>query len=80
MIIKSKNTIILKSSIVFNEGKTAIIYQANTDLYVDGNPYEDLVTTKTLFNLTCTVSEIANIDLVTQTQINTWISENYPNT
>lgn len=80
MKIKSKNTVVLKSSIQFNEGNTAITYQANTDLYVEGNPYEDLITPKTVKDLTCPVAEISNIDEVTQAQIDVWVLVNYPNT
>ena len=50
IIIKSKNTVVLKSSMDFNEDNTAVTYQANTELYVDENTYTDLVTPKTIFD------------------------------
>jgi hypothetical protein len=78
MIIKSKNTQVLESSIRFNEDATAITYQANTEIYVDGNPYLDLVTPKTIFNLTCSVTNVANIMSITQDQIDAYILANYP--
>lgn len=78
MIIKSKNTVVLESSLRFNQDNTAVTYQANTDLYVDGNPYLDLVTPKTIFNLTCSVSDVANIMVITQNQIDSYILANYP--
>jgi hypothetical protein len=78
MKIASKNTTVLTSSLKFNEDNTSVTYQANTDLYVEGNSYGDLFTPKTIFNLTCLVSEIANINTVTQTQVDLWVEENYP--
>lgn len=78
MIIKSKNTVVLESSIRFNSDNTAVTYQANTDLYVDGNIYSDLVTPRTIFNLTCSVSDVSNIMIITQDQIDAYILSNYP--
>lgn len=79
MTIKSKNTVVLESSLRFNEDNTAVTYQANTELYVEGNPYTDLVTPKTIFNLSCPLSQVADIMTVTQTQIDVYITNNYPN-
>jgi hypothetical protein len=76
--IKSKNTEVLQSSLQFVSGNTAVSYQANTDLYVEGNTYEDLKTQKTIFNLVCPVADVANILTVTQTQIDEYITINYP--
>ena len=78
MKILAKNTTILNSSLTFNEDNTAVNYQANTELYVEGNPYTDLFTPKTVFDLTCPVSDIANIQTVTETQVNAWVALNYP--
>jgi hypothetical protein len=78
MKIASKNTNVLTSSLKFNDDNTSVTYQANTELYVQGNTYEDLFTPKTIFNLTCLVSEISNINTVTQTQVDLWVEENYP--
>lgn len=76
--IKSRNTVVLESSLRFNEDNTIISYQANTELYVDGNPYLDLVTPKTIFDLTCPTIDAANILTVTQTQIDAYIAATYP--
>lgn len=80
MKIISKNTEILSSSLKFNEDNTAVTFQANTNLFVEGNPYEDLFTTKTIFDLTCPTSNISNILEVAQEQINAYILANYPPT
>lgn len=76
--IKSRNTVVLESSLRFNEDNTAVTYQANTELYVEGNTYLDLVTPKTIFDLTCPVADIANIATVTQAQIDAYILATYP--
>ena len=78
MKIVAKNTTILNSSLQFNDEKTEITYQANTELYVEGNPYADLFTPKTVFNLKCPTNEVNNIQAITELQVNTWVSENYP--
>lgn len=78
MVIKSKNTVVLQSSLQFNEAKTEVTYQANTDLYVEGNPYGDLVTQQTIFDLKCAVKDIAKIEEKTQQQIDTYIATKYP--
>lgn len=77
MKILAKNTTILNSSLQFNDDKTEITYQANTELYVEGNPYADLFTPKTVFNLKCPTNEVNNIQAITELQVNTWVSENY---
>ena len=78
MKIVAKNTTILNSSLKFNDEKTEITYQANTELYVEVNPYADLFTPKTVFDLKCPTSEVNNIQAITELQVNTWVSENYP--
>jgi hypothetical protein len=78
MKIISKNTTILTSSLRFNEDNTEVTFQANTNLAVDGNPYEDLFTQKTVFDLVCPVANIANILAVAQNQIDLWVETNYP--
>lgn len=78
MKIVSKNTVVLQSSLKFSEDGKSVSYQANTDLYVEGNPYEDLFTQKTIFNLTCPVSDVANIQKKTQDQVDAYIAEKYP--
>jgi hypothetical protein len=80
MKIISKNTEILTSSLKFNDDNTMVTFQANTNLSVDGNPYEDLFTPKTIFDLTCLTNNITNILEVAQIQINLWVAENYPTT
>lgn len=78
MKILAKNTAILNSTLEFNDNNTEVTYRANTVLYVEGNIYEDLVTPKTVPNLKCPTSDIANIQAITETQINAWVEENYP--
>jgi hypothetical protein len=78
MTIKSRNTVVLESSLRFNEDNTAVTYQANTELYVEGNTYLDLVTPQTIFNLVCPVADVANIMAVTQTQVDAYILATYP--
>lgn len=78
MKILSRNTVVLRSSIQFNEDKTKVIFQANTELFVEGNPYADLYTPMTVFNLECATNNIANIDIVAQEQVNLYISQQYP--
>lgn len=76
--IKSKNTVVLESSLRFTEDGKSVKYQANTELYVEGNAYADLVTPKTIFNLICPLTDVSNILEVTQKQIDAYILENYP--
>ena len=76
--IKSKNTVVLESSLRFTEDGKSVKYQANTELYVEGNTYSDLVTPKTIFDLICPLVDVANILAVTQIQIDAYILENYP--
>jgi uncharacterized protein (DUF488 family) len=80
MKIISKNTDILSSSLKFNDDNSAVTFQANTNLSVEGNPYEDLFTQKTIFDLICPTNNIANILEVAQIQIDLWVEENYPTT
>lgn len=76
--IKNKNTSILESSLRFSEDGKSVTYQANTELYVEGNTYTDLVTPKTIFDLTCPLGDVANILSVTQVQIDAYILAKYP--
>lgn len=76
--IKSKNTQVLEASLRFTEDGQSVKYQANTELYVEGNPYADLVTPKTIFDLICPLTDVANILTVTQVQIDAYILANYP--
>jgi len=78
MKIISTKTEILNSSLSFNEDNTVVTFQANCYLAVEGNPYADLVTPKTVFNLTCNVSEIADIQAIAESQVNNYITTNYP--
>lgn len=78
MKILSKNTEVLSSSLKFNDDNSEVIFQANTNLFVEGNPYEDLFTSKTIFNLVCKSSNISNILEVAQLQIDAYILANYP--
>jgi len=76
--IKSKNTQVLESSLRFTEDGKSVKYQANTDLYVEGNTYNELVTPKTIFDLICPLSDVGNILDITQKQIDSYIIVNYP--
>jgi len=76
--IKSKNTQVLEASLRFTEDGQSVKYQANTELYVEGNPYTDLVTPKTISDLVCPLTDVANILAVTQVQIDAYILANYP--
>lgn len=76
--IKSKNTQVLESSLRFTEDGKSVKYQANTQLYVEGNTYTDLVTPKTIFDLICPLTDVSNILEVTQKQIDEYIDANYP--
>jgi hypothetical protein len=80
MKIISKNTDILSSSLKFNDDNTAVTFQANTNLSVEGNPYENLFTTITIFDLICSTANIANILEVAQAQIDAYVLLNYPPT
>ena len=61
MKILSRNTQILEASLRFNETGNGFTYQANTDLYVEGNPHTDLFTPKTIFDLECSTADVVNI-------------------
>ena len=78
MKIISKNTEVLSSSLKFNDDNSEVIFQANTNLFVEGNPYQDLFTPKTIFDLVCKSSNISNILEVAQLQIDAYILVNYP--
>lgn len=78
MTIKSRNTKPLSSSFAYSEDNTEFSYQANTELYVEGNTYLDLFTPKTIFNLVCRVDNMVNLQSVTEAQVEDWVNENYP--
>jgi hypothetical protein len=85
MKIISTKTEILNSSLSFNEDNSIVTFQVNCYLAVEGNPYIykpgttelDLVTPKTVFGLTCNVSDIANIQAIAESQVNDYIAANY---
>lgn len=78
MKIISKNTEVLSSSLKFNDDNSEVTFQANTNLFVEGNPYQDLFTPKTVFDLVCKSSNVSNILEVAQLQIDAYILVNYP--
>lgn len=78
MKIKSRNVTILQASIIFSEDNTYINYQANAELFVEGCAYIDLFTLKTIFDLRCNLSDMSNIQIITETQVEDWVDENYP--
>lgn len=77
MKIIAKNVTILKSSFNFSDDGKKITYQANSDVCVEGNPYENLFTPETIFNLECLVSDVENIQSITEGQVNKFIAEKY---
>jgi hypothetical protein len=77
MKILAKNTKVLKSSFNFTEDGKKFTYQANTEVYVEGNPYPELFTPETIFNLECDASNIENIQSVTESQVNDFVAEKY---
>ena len=78
MKILSKNNQPLPSSFKFSTDELSFDYQANTELYVEGNTYADLVTPKTVIGLTCLANNMANIQTITDTQITAWVEKTYP--
>lgn len=89
MKIIAQNTQVLTSSFEWNEAKTEVKFQANTELLVEENPYASnefnsnytkpkMVTPVTLFDLVCAKEDLANIEQVAQTQAQAWVDINYP--
>lgn len=77
MKILSRNTVVLKTSLNFSEDGTKVIFQCNTELYVENNPHLDLFTPKTVFNIECPTSQITDIDSIASVQVQEWVDENY---
>lgn len=78
MIIKSRNTKPLPSSFVYSEDNTEFKYQANTEIFVEGNTYTNLFTPETVKDLVCRVDNMVNLQSVTEAQVEDWVNENYP--
>lgn len=89
MKIIAQNTEVLTGSIKWNEAKTEVLFQANTELSVEGNLYSSndfktshikpkLVTQVTLFNLVCAKENLDNIEQIAQAQAQEWVNINYP--
>ena len=78
MKILAKNTQPLSWSFKFSEDGLSFTYQANTELYVDSNTYTDLITPKTVMDLTCLANNMANIQKETERQVNEWVLLTYP--
>lgn len=84
MKIISVKTQVLSGSLLFNQDRTEVEFQANAWIAVQGNPYIekdgkiDLATPKTIFGLKCAVSNISNIEQVAEAQVAVWVEENYP--
>jgi hypothetical protein len=78
MKIVAKNTQPLPSSFKFSEDGLSFTYMANTEIYVEGQPFDDLFTPKTVTGLTCLANNMANIQSVTETQVNAWVELTYP--
>lgn len=79
MTIKSRNTVPLPSSFKYKEDGTEFTYQANTEIFVEGNPYQDLFTPQTIFNLVCKVDNMVNLQKVTEQQVEDYVAIKYPN-
>lgn len=77
MKIIAKNVTILKSSFNFSDDGKKFTYQANADICVEGNPFANLFTPETIFNLECLVSDMENIQSVTETQVNLFVADKY---
>ena len=77
MKIIAKNVTILKSSFNFSDDGKKFTYQANADICVEGNPFANLVTPETIFDLECLVSNMANVQSVTETQVNAFVANKY---
>lgn len=78
MIIKAKNTKVLAGSLQWNVDKSAVLFQANTTLYVDGNPYTDMDKEITVFDLQCAAIDLANIDQVASNLVDIYVASKYP--
>lgn len=77
MKIIAKNVTILKSSFNFSDDGKKFTYQANADICVEGNPFTNLVTPETIFNLECLVSDMANVQAITEEQVNLFVADKY---
>lgn len=77
MKILAKNVTILKPSFNFSDDGKKFTYQANAEIYVEGNPYSNLYTPETIFNLECLVSEMTNVQSITEEQVNLFVAEKY---
>jgi hypothetical protein len=77
MKIIAKNVTILKSSFNFSDDGKKFTYQANADICVEGNPFENLVTPETIFDLECLVSDMANIQSITEAQVDAFVAKKY---
>lgn len=90
MKFKAKDTEVLTSSLQFIEvdGVKKIQFQANTEVYVDGNKYafEDaenpnrqlLITKITLFGLTILPEQVEEINTLAEAQAQAWVDKTYP--
>lgn len=94
MRVIAKNTVVLQNSMQFNETKTWVTFQANTELSIEGNIYAEedrsgtidnkyksipaMKTPVTLFDLICLVSEIENIEEIAQQQAQEFVNQYYP--
>jgi len=77
MKILSKNTTVLTSSFIFSEDGKKVTFQANTELYVEGNPHAKLITPETIFGLECPVSKMGSIQSIAEEQVNAFVANKY---
>jgi hypothetical protein len=78
MTIKSRNTNPLPASFVYSEDGTEFKYQANTEIFVEGNTYPNLFTPETVKDLVCRVDNMVNLQQVTETQVEAFVADKYP--
>ncbi len=78
MTIKSRNTKPLPSSFEYNENGIEFKYQANTEIFVEGNTYVNLFTPETVKDLVCRVDNMINLQKVTEEQVEAFINTKYP--
>jgi hypothetical protein len=78
MTIKSRNTEPIPSSFVYSEDGLEFKYQANTEIFVEGNIYPNLFTPETIMNLVCKVDNMVNLQKVTEEQVAAFIEAKYP--
>jgi len=78
MKIKSRNTSPLSASFEYSADGVEFKYQANTEIFVEGNTYLNLFTPETIKDLVCRVDNMVNLQKVTEEQVEAFINTKYP--